>query len=195
MPKGFSFVNFLRKSPDFLLFLLKSQGIAVHAVALAGGLGAVVEDVAEVAATFGAHNLVAAHAKAIIRSHLNTGGSGRGEEAGPAGARLKLGIGGEEQVVVGGAIVGTDGVVIVVFAGEGALGTLLAQDVVLVGREEFFPLGIGVAHRKFVGLAGERLRLEVRIATHGTGRRGCIGGYVAFLRAGRIKREYRNNYY
>ena len=77
----------------------------VHAVAQAGGLGAIVKDVAQVGLAFGAGNLVTDHAQASVGGGADIFfGDGR-PETGPAGAGIKLGVGSEQGVVAAYAAV------------------------------------------------------------------------------------------
>ena len=73
--------------------------------------------------------------------------------------------------MVGSTIVDADGVVVVVFAGEGPLSAFLAQDVILILGKLLAPLGISSSDWKLAGLAGHGLRLGVLL--------GRLGGYYA----------------
>src|SRR5689334_20135392 len=77
-----------------LLHAFEPEGGRVHAVTEPGGLGAVVEHVAEVAAAARAPHFVAL--AVTILAHRDMRGGDRLVEAGPAGARLELGLGAEE---------------------------------------------------------------------------------------------------
>src|SRR4029079_12963886 len=75
---------------------------SVHAIAQARGLGPVVEHVAQMPAAAAAMHLRARHEQAFVVG----GGDGvlqRRIEAGPAGAAVELGGGGEERQVAAGA--------------------------------------------------------------------------------------------
>src|SRR5262245_65983085 len=77
------------------------HGDAVHAVALAGTERAVVEHVAEMAAATPAMHLGAQHEqRAVVRRADRIGE--RRVKARPAGAALKLGVGGEQRKLAGG---------------------------------------------------------------------------------------------
>ena len=86
-------------------------------------------------------------------------GLGAIPEAGPAGARFKLGIGAEQLVVAADAAIHAAGLVIPVDAGEGPFGAPLAGYRVLLGRELCAPLLIALlgARPAAVGLAGMEL--------------------------------------
>src|SRR5207237_1624315 len=83
---------------------VESQG--VDAVALAGGTGTVVEDVAQVAATAPAGHLGAHHPVTGVAVELHVGRHRRLGEAGPARARFELARGVEEHGPAPGAAIG-----------------------------------------------------------------------------------------
>src|SRR5262245_24252553 len=74
------------------LFRLQLQGGRIDAVAQAGGAGAVVEDVAEMAVAFRAQRLGADHAVADIALFVDMAVDGRRGETRPAAAGIELGI-------------------------------------------------------------------------------------------------------
>lgn len=116
----------------------------VDAVALAGGGGAVLEDVAEVAAAVRADDFCAGHAMTDVRELLDGVGVGGGGEAGPAAVGVELVAGGENDVAAAGT--GIVAVLVrleVVFAGKGAFGVLFSQDSVLQRGQSLFPLRVG----------------------------------------------------
>ena len=92
---------------------MKQQRKAVHAVAQAGRLRPIVEDVAEMAAAAAAMNFGAQHPEGAVFG-LADGVLERLVEARPAGAALKFGLRGEQRQVAAGA-------------GEDALAMLLEQ--------------------------------------------------------------------
>src|SRR5262249_28262165 len=116
---------------------------AVHAVTETGGRRAVVEHVAEVAAAAAAVHLGADHQEAgvVARRH---GVRQRGVEARPAGVALELGLRREERERAAGAEERAVAVLVHERARPGALGALLAEDVVGGGGEEGLPLRIGL---------------------------------------------------
>jgi hypothetical protein len=139
------FTLYSLRSSHYALFpcFFEVEGGGVDAVELAGGVGAVGEDMTEVAAALGTGNFDATHAEGAVVMEVD-GVFGEGlEETGPAGSGLELGVGFEEGSVAGGAVVEAVGVVIDEGAGEGAFGALLAEDVILLGGELLAPLGIG----------------------------------------------------
>src|SRR5438045_2590683 len=94
------------------LFLIESQCRRVHAVAQSGGLGAVREDVAQMAFAAGTEHLGAPHAVTVV-GYLFHRALGEGLiEAGPAGAGLKLRLGAEQLLSTARAAV--DAVLMVV---------------------------------------------------------------------------------
>src|SRR5690606_31694442 len=88
----------------------------------------------------GAADLGPDHPVGVVRERLHLLGVHRLEEAGPAGARLVLGVRGEELLTTAGALVDTFGLGVPVLAGEGPLGAALPQDVVFLRRELELPL-------------------------------------------------------
>src|SRR2546421_178777 len=82
--------------------------------------------------------------KADVGLRLDSLGLCRRPEARPAGAGLVLLVGAEKQLAAAGAVIASLFLAVLVFAREGALGALLAQHVVLRGRELLAPLGLGL---------------------------------------------------
>ena len=68
-------------------------------------------------------------------------------ETGPAGLAVILGVGSEQRQAIGGADEGALAVLLEQRRGEGHLGALLAQDVILLGGQPLFPFGIAEADR------------------------------------------------
>src|SRR5665811_586825 len=112
---------------------------AVDAVAQAGGLGAVVEHVAEMAAAAAAMDLVPEHAEGPVLALLDRA-LDRRVEARPARAGFELRLGFEEWQVAAGAGELAHALLFVERAGPGALGILFAQNRVLLWRKSFTPL-------------------------------------------------------
>jgi hypothetical protein len=56
----------------------------------------------------------------------------------------------------GGGIIGSFLVKVVIFTGEGSLGTLFPKDIILVGGEAALPFGIGEGHGIFCLCCGDR---------------------------------------
>src|SRR5438128_9059615 len=90
------------------------------------------------AAAATAMHLGACHEQAAVAGGAD-GVLQRRVEAGPAGAAVELGGGGEEGQIAAGAGIGAGAVLLVQGAGAGALGAVLAQHVVLLGREQLLP--------------------------------------------------------
>src|SRR5579883_1528488 len=140
---------------------MKIQGKAVHAVAQAGGLRPVVEDVAKMPAAAAAMHLRSQHPEGTVLGDAD-GVVERLIEARPAGAALELGLGGEQGQVAAGA--GEDALAVLVQerAGPGALGALVAQDLILLRGELGAPLGIGLLDLECLGrLPGGMRRADV----------------------------------
>ncbi len=132
------------------------KGGRVDAVAHSGGLGAVAEQVAQVGVAALAEHLGAHHAVAVIGLGVDAGVTGRGVKAGPAAARVVLGLGWEEGGAAAHALEGAVGFEVVVFAGEGALGAFLSGDIVLFFGQFLAPFPVGfvdfVVHRNLHGV-------------------------------------------
>jgi hypothetical protein len=60
-------------------------------------------------------------------------------KTGPTAAGVEFGVGSEQLSATTGASVNARVFAVVIFAGEGALGTFLARDPVLLRREDFLP--------------------------------------------------------
>src|SRR2546421_4177672 len=114
-----------------LLFRDELERHAVHAITQTCRLRPVVEHVAEMAAAATAMHLGACHEQAAVAGGAD-GVLQRRVEAGPAGAAVELGGGGEERQIAAGAGIGAGAVLLVEGAGAGALGAVLAQHVVLL---------------------------------------------------------------
>src|SRR5947209_5020694 len=107
------------------LFRLELQRSRIDAVAQARRSGAVRENVAQMAAAFGAEHLGADHAVADVPLFVDMAVDGGLGEARPAAAGIELGIGLEQHVAAAGAHISAGAVVVLIFAGEGTLGRLL----------------------------------------------------------------------
>src|ERR1700752_3000585 len=75
-------------------------------------------------------------------------------EAGPAGAAVELGVGGEQRQVAAGA--GEDALAMLLEqrARPRPLGAVLAQDIVLLRRQLRAPFGVGLLDLEFLGSLG-----------------------------------------
>src|SRR5690606_20229431 len=143
-PQGPTLDGRFRTSLLRLLPRHELQGRRVHAVAQPGRLGSVGEDVAEVGVVGGAEDLDAAHPVAEVLLRADGVAADRRPEAGPPRPGVVLGVGVEELVAAAGAAVDAVALEVPVLAGEGALGALLAADVVLLRRELPAPLFVGL---------------------------------------------------
>src|SRR5438552_13266911 len=132
------------RSKQQSLFRLQLQRRRIDAVAQAGRAGAVVEDVAEMAVTFRAQHLGADHAVADIVFLVDMAiRRGRGK-ARPAAAGIEFRVGFEQRLAAAGAGVSALAVLMLVLAGEGTLGRLLAQHGILHRRQFLAPLGLAL---------------------------------------------------
>ena len=113
----------------------------INAVAQAGRLGAVVEDVAEMTAAAPAMHLGANHAVAAIDGLADIA-LDRGIEARPARAALELGLGRKQRQVAAGAGENALAVLLQQRTGAGPLGAMIAQDLILLRCELGTPLGL-----------------------------------------------------
>src|SRR3990167_2935653 len=123
------------------------DGCRVDAVALAGGLGAVVEDMAQVGAAVRAAHFHPHHAVAGVGDALDAAGFDVLAPAGPAAAGVELGVALKQHLPAAHAAVGAVLPVVPVAAGEGTLGGGLARHLVLHRVELGAPLGLALAHR------------------------------------------------
>src|SRR6476659_6581105 len=121
---------------------IELQRDAVHAVAFAGRARAVGKDVAEMSTALRAVDLYASHAVAGVGGRRDRAFN-RLVEAWPAGAALELRIGREERLATASTVEGAGTLLEVEGAGAGALGTVLAQHVKLLGRQRRLPGCVG----------------------------------------------------
>ena len=131
------------------------HGGGVHAVAEAGGFGAVVEDMAEVGIAERARDGGAAHADAVVGGVMDILFGDWLPEAWPAGARVKFGLGTEERDVAADTTVNTVGVLFVGGAGVGAFSAGAAGDFIGDGGELLLPFLIGLDDALFGDFAEE----------------------------------------
>src|SRR6185369_4467037 len=129
-----------------LLLLLELERRAVHAIALAGGLGAIREDMAEMAAALGAMDLGAGHEVAGVGRCVDRA-LHRCPEGRPARAAFVLGARFEQGLAAAGAAEGAGALFVVQRAGERPLGAMVAQHVMLQRVEFLLPLGVALFHR------------------------------------------------
>src|SRR5260221_2193887 len=130
---------------------------AVHAIAFAGRLRAVLGDVAEMAAAAAAMHFGARIDELVIgrRPHRAVE---RRPEARPTGAAVVLGVRREQLLVAAGANVDTGIVALVERARTGALGDVAAQHGVLLLAQALAPFGVAQVYLVgFVALGQRRL--------------------------------------
>jgi hypothetical protein len=119
------------------------QRHAVHAIAQAGRLRAVVEDVAEMAAAAMARDRSPRHAERAVGRFVDRLVERR-PKARPAGAAFEFGLRREQRKVAAGTGERAVAMLLEQFAGERPLGAFLAQHVVLGRRQKLVPLLVGV---------------------------------------------------
>src|SRR5512134_44081 len=141
--------------------LVELERRRVDAVALAGGLGAVVEDVPEVRGAARAVHLRAAHEVARVLLRLDRVGRDRLPVGRPAGPGVELVRRAKQRLAAADATVHALLVVVPVLPAERALGAVLARNAVLLVGELLAPLGVGLDDL-LDGLLAHRGLLAVR---------------------------------
>src|SRR6266404_9818354 len=128
---------------------MEDQRKAVHAVAQAGRLWPIVEDVTEMTAAAAAVDFAPQHPKGAVFG-LADGVVERLIKTRPAGAALEFRLRGEQRQVAAGA--GEDALAMLLeqWARTRALGALLTQDLVLLRRQLRAPLRIGLFDLEFL---------------------------------------------
>src|SRR5579863_5592243 len=134
---------------------MKQQRKAVHAIAQAGRLRSIVEQVTEMAAAAAAVNFGPQHPESPVFG-LADGVIERLIEAGPAGAALEFGLRGEQRQVAAGASEDALAMLLEQRARARALGALLAQDLILLWRKLRAPFRVGLLDLEFLGGMGRR---------------------------------------
>src|SRR5712671_4128121 len=128
---------------------MEDQRKAVHAVAQAGRLRPIVEDVTEMAAAAAAVNFSPRHPKGAV-FRLADGVVERLIKTRPAGAALEFRLRGEQRQVAAGA--GEDALAMLLEqrARSRTLGALLAQDFILLRRQLRAPFRISLLDLEFL---------------------------------------------
>ena len=121
----------------------KLQGGGVDAVAEAGWRGSVFEDVAEVAVATVADDFGSDCKEASVGLFADVVLLDWFPVTRPAGAGFVFGFGAEEEQVAGNAVVGSFFFVVPIEAGEGAFGSFLSNDSVLLFGQELLPFRFG----------------------------------------------------
>src|SRR4030088_605828 len=129
---------------------MEDQRKAIHAVAQAGRLRPIVEDVTEMAAAAAAVNFGPQHPKGAVFG-LADGVAERLIKTRPAGAALEFRLRGEQRQVAAGA--GEDALAMLFEqrARSRTLGALLAQDFILLRRQLGAPFRIGLFDLELLG--------------------------------------------
>src|SRR5215469_15120547 len=120
---------------------------AVHAVALAGRVRSVVEDMAEMPAAPAAVDFGSRHEEAAVGFGSDCFVE-RCPEAGPAGAAVEFGVGRKQQLPAAGAMVEPGPILLVERARPGALCAVLPQHPILCRRQFAPPLLLIEGNRK-----------------------------------------------
>jgi len=144
-------------SRTFQLLAFKGEGGRVDAVTEASGAGTVGEDMPHVASAAGAGDFDAAHAVTSVFVLGDGMGVGRNRETWPAAARVEFGVALKEERSAAGAVVVARLAICREGSGEGAFGSLLAQDLKLLLGENRAPFGVA-ADDLSVRFAHESLR-------------------------------------
>src|SRR5689334_9691174 len=124
------------------LLRIEFESGAVDAVAKAGRVRAIGEDVPEVGFTARTANLGPPHEVRVVLNLFESVVPGGLVEARPAAARVIFGVGGEEWLSAADAVEHACTLLAVIGMREGALGAVLARDVILLGRQLALPLGL-----------------------------------------------------
>src|SRR4051794_33294810 len=129
---------------------MEHEAETVDAIAQAGRLRTVIEDVAEMAAATAAMHLGAQHAVGTVLGLADIA-LDRLIKARPAGAALEFGVGGKQRQVAAGAGAHALAMVLHQCGRSRSLGALIAQDLVLLRRELGAPFGLGLFDLEFFG--------------------------------------------
>src|SRR5579863_6999692 len=119
----------------------KLQGHAVHAVALARRCRAVVEDMAQMAATAAAMHLGPRQKQLEIERGFDRP-LDRSKETRPSRTAVEFGLRRVERLSAAGAAIGSPSVLVIERTGVSALGSVLTQDAILLGGESLSPFGV-----------------------------------------------------
>src|SRR5216683_885646 len=149
LPSGATIAGRKRRSGRRRGGRMEYQGKAIHAVAQAGRLRPVVEDVTEMAAATAAVDFGPQHPEGAVFG-LADRVFERLVEARPAGAALEFRLRGEQRQVAAGA--GEDALAMLLEqrARSRTLGALLAQDLILLRRQLRAPFRIGLFDLEFL---------------------------------------------
>src|SRR5271169_6355397 len=119
------------------------QRHAIHAVAQAGRLGSIIEDVAEMAAAAVARNSRSRRAEGVVLRFID-GVLERGPEARPSGAAFEFGLRRIERQIAAGAGKCSGAVLFQERTGERPLGPLVPQHLVSIGAQKLAPFLVGM---------------------------------------------------
>lgn len=125
----------------FVFLVNDREGI--NTVAQTGGVGAIREDMSEVAIAFGADHFGPDHAVAVIADFLDRLWIDHVVEAGPTGTGIELGAGIKQGRTAARAMKIAIAFEIVIDPGPGAFGALLAEHMILLRSQLGFPVDFG----------------------------------------------------
>ena len=109
---------------------------------------------AEMAAAIGAQHFCAVHSQAVVVARDDFSLRGDFRKTRPAAAGIKFGVRLEQNLAARRAAIDARLLGVPVFAGERPFRAGLAQDVILFGRQDFAPFGLGALEREFHGGVG-----------------------------------------
>src|SRR5712671_682957 len=155
LPSGATIAGRKRRSGRRRGGRMEYQGKAIHAVAQAGRLRPIVEDVTEMAAAAAAVNFGPQHPESPIFG-LADGVLQRLVKTRPAGTALEFRLRGEQRQVAAGT--GEDALAVLLEqrARSRPLGALLAQDLILLRRQLRPPFRIGLFDLELLRCVGRR---------------------------------------
>ena len=113
---------------------MKIERHAVHAVALAGRLGTIVENMAEMAAAAAAMNFGSCHEEAAVCLGFDRLVERR-PKARPSGAAVELGVRRKDGLTAAGAVIHPAAILLVERARSGAFGAVFPQHSILRRRQ------------------------------------------------------------
>src|ERR1700733_6210979 len=133
----------------------KSQSRFVNTIPQIGGLRSVVKHVPKMRVAARAMDFSALYQQAEVRTSADVFFGDRRPKAGPAGARIELGVRAEHGIVAADAAKNPVLVELIIRSAERRVGSLLARHIILLGAKLLVPLGAGADH--FLDARGAQL--------------------------------------